>query len=166
MFALGHLMDWLAPQRDSIAGGKKELDAALINRIRHHRTEHEADPTWLDRNFPVIAFHPRIADTFTYINLVRLLVLESKSFAMTPGDGIDFCQVVIGSAFASFATLDKKWKRRIETLPRPNRLAHIYYHPELDSLVDDVERAVDVVEARTRSTTLWTPTAPASSIQF
>jgi hypothetical protein len=163
-FALGRVMDWLAPQRDSIARGKKELDTALINRIKGYRAEHDADPSWLDRKFPAIAFRPQIAATFTYVNLVRLLVLESKSFAMTPGDGIDFCQAVIGSAFASFATLDKKWKRRIEMLPRPNRLARIYYHPELDSLVDDIERALDVVDGRTRTSTLWAPTAPGAAL--
>jgi hypothetical protein len=78
-FALGHLMDWLAPQRASIARGEKALDAALINRINVYRTEHEADPTWLDQKFPVIAFHANIAATFTYVNLVRLLVLEARS---------------------------------------------------------------------------------------
>lgn len=36
------------------------------------------------------------------------------------------CQAVIGTAFSNFATLDKKWKRRIEMLPS-NNLARIYY---------------------------------------
>ena len=61
---------------------------------------------------------------------------------MMPGDGIDFCQAVIGAAFSSVATLDKKWKRRVEMMPKPNKLARIYYSPELDRLVDDIESAV------------------------
>lgn len=48
----------------------------------------------------------------------------------------------MGSAFASVATLDKHWKRRIERLPKPNQLAHIYYEPELDTMVSDIEVGV------------------------
>ncbi len=63
---------------------------------------------------------------------------------MMPGDGIDFCQAVIGSAYASVATLDKNWKRRIEALPKPNGLAPIYYEATLDKLVEDLEADVRV----------------------
>jgi ActR/RegA family two-component response regulator len=61
-----------------------------------------------------------------------------------PNDGIDFGQAVIATAYASIATLDKHWKRRVETiLPKPNKLAHIYYRPELDKMVRDIERFLD-----------------------
>jgi hypothetical protein len=142
LFALGHVMDWLAPQRDSIARGKKDLDRALIEKIKDHRCKYEADPGWLDKHFPVLPFNPAFPGMFAYVNMVRMLILESRSFAMMPGDGIDFCQAVIGSAFSTFATLDKKWKRRVDMLPRPNKLARIYYSPELDTLVDDVESSI------------------------
>lgn len=72
------------------------------------------------------------------------MVFEAKSCAMMPGDGIDFCQAVIGSAYASVATLDKNWKRRIEALPKPNGLAPIYYEATLDKLVEDLEADVRV----------------------
>jgi hypothetical protein len=45
----------------------------------------------------------------------------------------------MASTFASFATLDKHWKRRIEGLPRPNGLARIYSGTELDAMVADIE---------------------------
>ena len=139
LFNLRHVMDWLSPQRESIARGKREMDAALIKRVEDHRAKHDADPQWLNKNFPALQFQPSFAGTFAYVSMVRRLVLESKSYAMQPGDGIDFCQAVIGSAFASVATLDKKWKRRIEMMPKPNQLATIYYAPELDKMVDDLE---------------------------
>jgi hypothetical protein len=61
-----------------------------------------------------------------------------------PNDGIDFGQAVIGTAYASVATLDKHWKRRVDKiLPKPNRLAKIYYQPELDKMVRDIERFLD-----------------------
>ena len=138
LFNLRHVMDWLAPQRDSIIRGKRDMDAALIAKIKEHRTNHEADPEWLDRRFPALQFHPSRAGMFAYVNLVRLLALESKSYVLMPNDGIDFCQAVIGGAFASVATLDKNWKRRVEALPKPNRLAPVYYAPEFDKLVDDL----------------------------
>ena len=103
-----------------------------------------------------MTFKPRFPATFTYVNLVRTLILESKSFQMTPGDGIDFCQAVIGTAFCNFATLDKKWKRRIEMLP-PNNLARIYYDPELDALVDDIEIGLSIIEERSSVATLSHP---------
>ena len=142
LFALGHVMDWLAPQRDSIARGKRALDTALIEKIRDHRAQHDAAPDWLDKHFPAVPFNPRFPGMFAYVNMVRVLILEAKSFVMMPGDGIDFCQSVIGSAFSTFATLDKKWKRRVEMLPKPNSLARVYYSPELDVLVDDIEAAL------------------------
>jgi hypothetical protein len=156
LFTIGHVMSWLAPQRDSITRGKAELDRVLIERIKEHRARHEADPGWLDRAFPTLPFNPRFPAMFTYVNLVRMLILESKSFQMTPGDGIDFCQAVIGTAFSNFATLDKKWKRRIEMLP-PNNLARIYYDPELGALVDDIEMGLSIVEERRRAATLSQP---------
>jgi hypothetical protein len=127
LFELGHVMDWLAPQRDSIRRGRQDVDKALIERIKDHRSQHDADPNWLDQHFPAQPFNPTYPATFAYVNMVRLLVLEAKSYAMMPGDGIDFCQAIIGSAFSSVATLDKKWKRRVELMPKPNKLARVYY---------------------------------------
>jgi hypothetical protein len=142
LFDLGHVMDWLAPQRDSIKRGRQELDQTLIERIKEHSASDEADPSWLDVHFPALPFNPAYPATFAYVNMVRILILESRSYAMMPGDGIDFCQAVIGSAFSSVATLDKKWKRRVEMMSKPNKLARIYYSPELNDMVDDIEAAV------------------------
>ena len=65
-----------------------------------------------------------------------------------PGDGIDFCQAVIASSDSCVATLDKHWKRRVESLPKPNGLARIYYAPELDQMVDDIEKTVPQISVR------------------
>jgi hypothetical protein len=154
LFNLRHVMDWLAPQRDSVTRGKKDLDAALVARIKRYRAKHDADPKWLDRNIPALWFDPASAGTFAYQNLVRLMVFEAKSYAMMPGDGIDFCQAVIGSAYASVATLDKNWKRRIEALPKPSGLAPIYYEATLDKLVEDLEADVRVWNSSRRPSPL------------
>jgi hypothetical protein len=138
-FCLGPLLDWVGPQRESIRKGLRDLDEALIERIRSHRAEFERDPRWLDQKFPSLHFNPSMPATFTYINLVRTLILDAKAYQLKKGDGIDFCHAVMASAFASVATLDRHWKRRIESLPTPNGLAHIYYQRELSKMVTDIE---------------------------
>lgn len=138
-FCLGVLLDWLGPQRESIRQSAANLDDALINKIGGYRSELESDPNWLDQSFPALPFNPSQPATFTYVNLVRTLIVEARAYQLKKGDGVDFCHAVIGSAFANYATLDKHWKRRIEGLPKPNNLARIYYQPELDKMVSDIE---------------------------
>jgi hypothetical protein len=142
-FRLDPIMDWLASQRDSIARGKADLDATLIDRINNYRARHEVDPQWLDTAFRRLEAHQFPPATFAYNNLVRTLVLEARSYRLERNDGIDFCHAVMASAFTSFATLDKAWKRRVERLPKPNKLARIYYSQELDQMVEDMESSLD-----------------------
>ena len=104
-----------------------------------HRAKYDKDSSWLDTTFPQLTFRLDCPATFAYVNLVRLMILESKEHTIMPNDGIDFGQAVIGSAYFSVATLDKDWKRRVEMLP-PNKLARIYYQQELDQMVRDLER--------------------------
>ena len=141
-FRLGLFMDWLAPQRQEIIDGKAQLGRRLKDQIMEHRAKYDKDPSWLDAKFPQLPFRADCPATFVHVNLVRLLILESRCRAITPNDGIDFGQAVIGSAYASVATLDKHWKRRVEMLP-PNRLARIYYQQELDQMVRDIECNLD-----------------------
>jgi hypothetical protein len=94
----------------------------------------------LDRQFRT--FNPARPATFVCGNLAKALIVESKSHSVKKGDGMDFCHAVMGSAFASFATLDGNWKRRVEALPKPNRLARIYDASQLDQMVTDIEQAL------------------------
>ena len=157
-FRLGPIMEWLAPQRDSIAKGKADMDEALIRKIKEHRVKYEADSQWLETAFPTLAAYDAPPATFVYKNLIRTLILETKSYRLKRNDGIDFCQAVIASAFTSFATLDKPWKRRIESLPRPNKMARIYYAQELDTMVADIDSALNRI-ARARGLQLTTLTS-------
>jgi hypothetical protein len=141
-FSLSAVLDWLQPQRPAIRARAADLDKALLDKIMDARKASDADSLFLDRELPVLQFDQAKAATFAHFNLARNLVLEAKSHALKKGDGCDFCHAVMGTAFGSFATLDKHWKRRIQSLPTPNCLARIYYRPELDQLVSDVEMAV------------------------
>lgn len=135
-------MDWLAPLRQEIMEGKAQLGKRLRDQIMEHRAKHDKDPAWLDSRFPQQQFRADCPATFVHVNLVRLLILESKGRAITPNDGIDFAAAVIGTAYASVATLDKHWKRRVEMLPH-SKLARIYYQQELDQMVRDIESNLD-----------------------
>ena len=140
-FRLGLFMDWLAPQRDQIIDDKRQMDLRLKDQIMAYRTEHEKNPGWLDANLPEVPFAVDRPATYVYRNLLRLLVREGT---INRNDGFDFGQAVIGTAYASIATLDKHWKRRVEKiLPKPNKLARLYYQPELDKMVRDIERSLD-----------------------
>ncbi len=138
-FRLGAVLDWLGPQRESIRKGTATLDAALIKKISEYRAKLERDPLWLDHKFPALPFNPSMPATFTYVNLVRTMIVDAKAYKLKKGDGLDFFHAVMASAFASVATLDKHWKRRVENLPKPNGLARIYYQQELDKMVTDIE---------------------------
>jgi hypothetical protein len=140
---LGLFMDWLAPQRQEIIESKAQLGKRLKDQIAEHRAEYEKDSRWLDVKFPELPFRADCPATFVHVNMVRLLILESRSRSIMPNDGIDFGQAVVGSAYASVATLDKAWKRRVTMLPQPNKLARIYYGQELDQMVQDIERHLD-----------------------
>jgi hypothetical protein len=148
VFRLGAIFDWMLPQRDSLRQGKRDLDAALIAKINTYRHTFERDPGAFDQALPPAPFKPGYSTTFTLTQLTRALVLDAKAFQLKKGDGIDYCHAVIAASFARAATLDKAWKRRIEALPKPNDLAKIYYRPELDQLVDDLEQALKILQAR------------------
>jgi hypothetical protein len=150
-FRLGAVMDWVAPQRDSINRGKAELDAALTYRLKMQRAKYEQNPEWLDQQYPVLAFNPARRATFAYVSLSRTLMLEAKSHQLKRGDGTDFCHTIMASAYASLGTLDKHWKRRVDNFPKPNQLAHIYYAPEIDKMVDDIEAYLSELERQRNS---------------
>lgn len=150
-FRLGAFMDWLAPQKDEIKRRKAELGLRLRDQIAKHWAEYKKDPSLLDRTFPQLPFNAARRGTFVYVNLLRLLVREAKGWTIMPNDGIDFAQAVVATAYASIATLDKHWKRRVDMIlpePKPALLAAIYYQPQLNVMVRDIENYLDAAALR------------------
>jgi hypothetical protein len=140
-FCLGAILDWVGPQRDSIRRGCAELDDTLRRLIGAHADQNKRNPRWLNEKWLPMAFHPARPGCFAYSHLMRTLVLDGVP--LREGDGMDFCHAVMATAFAHFATLDKRWKHRVARLPKPNGLARIYYGPELDQMVTDLEAAAN-----------------------
>jgi hypothetical protein len=146
-FQLGKFCDWLSPRKDHYVGGSRALDAAMMNSMVGLRRKHKGDSGWLDREMPAPQFHPSRAAAFAYMGFMRQLIRDS-GVQLRKGDGLDFCHAVMATSFATFAARDKQWKRRVENLPKPNQAARIYYEPELDAMVTDIEIALRELKRR------------------
>ena len=138
-FRLGAVLNWVQDNRDDVRRYGHKLDAALRSRLEHLRTEYDQDATSLDRLLPSRPFDEHHPATFVLVHLQRLLVLEAKAYTFTPHDGLDFCHAVMAAAYGSVITLDRHWKRRVQSLPSANQLARTYYRPELDQLIEVLE---------------------------
>jgi hypothetical protein len=136
-FKLGSVLDWMNPQRESIRSSFQDWDNLMSSKLSAIAHRGKQDPPWLLARFPWVPFHPVRRAFFVYQNLLRVLIDEGGT--IRSGDGMDFCHAVMASAYATFATLDKRWKRRAESLPKPNQLARIYCSSELDQMVTDME---------------------------
>jgi hypothetical protein len=141
-FRLGSVLDWVQEERDTIRADIHVIDEALRTKLRELRVKYEEDPSALDRLLPPLAYDDSRPGTFVFVHLLRLLVVEAKAFQFKKNDALDFCHAVLGAAYGSLATLDKQWKGRIERLPKPSRLARMFYRPELPELVATLESLV------------------------
>jgi hypothetical protein len=135
-FRLGGVLDWVGPDRESIRKRSAESDEDLRDRIGREAARCKRDAGWLNVRFPLIPFNTSLRASFVFQNLLRVLV---QAGTFKKGDALDFCHTVMATAFASFATLDSHWKLRVESLPKPNKLARIYGPSELDQMVTDME---------------------------
>lgn len=138
----GHraVLDWVQENRESIRRDEVRIDDALRDLVKGLRADYESDPGSLDRLLPPHPFDEHRPATFVLLH--RMLVVEAKEFQFKQHDGLDLCHATLAAAYGSLVTLDKQWKRRVENLPTPNRLAKVYYRPELDQLVDLLETLV------------------------
>jgi len=143
-FRLGAVLDWGQQNKGQIRKCADILDQKLQELLKQERAEDEKDPTFLDRMWPPVPFDDHRPATFVMIHLLRMLVVEAKAFQFKDHDARDFCHAVVAAAYGSVATLDKQWKRRVENLQKPNRLAKLYYRPEVDQLVDMLEELIAV----------------------
>jgi hypothetical protein len=129
---LGAVLDWVGGlHRDSVRKRSAELDDAVKRAICRDRAKHAQNP------LAALPFDGSRPAAFTSYSLARIMIAESNQWK--EHDGLDFFHAVMASSFASVAALDRTWKRRIEKLPGYRRLARIYYKPELDAMVADIE---------------------------
>jgi hypothetical protein len=84
-------------------------------------------------------------------NLVRTMVRESKSYGFKRNDGLDLCHAVMAVGYSQVATLDKNWKRRARAIPHADKLGRVYYGPEMERLVADLETLDTAAEAPLQS---------------
>jgi hypothetical protein len=140
-FRLGAFIDWLEPRRQHHLGSCRALDDVLNDGIGRLRAKAKRQPMWLDAVFPQFPFNHSRRVRFAYVNLFRALILD-RGYQLKKGDGVDFGHAVMASALASYATLDKEWKRRVENLPKPNVVPRIFYEPEIPEMITAIETQV------------------------
>jgi hypothetical protein len=114
---------------------------ALKEYVTKLRAKFKKNPAWLDPALPAKPFRSSHAARFAFVHLMRDLIRDSGC-QIKKGDAMDLGHAVIASAFSNFATLDKQWKRRVESLPKPNQNPRVYYEPELEITVADMEAAL------------------------
>lgn len=139
-FRLGSVLDWAQEDRVRIRADQQEMDRALRDQLNGLRADYDKDRASLDRCLPPIPFNNRYPARFVLIHLLRKAAIEANQFK--DGDARDLCHAVLAVAYGSVATLDKQWKRRVESLPKPHLLAKTYYRPEVDELVALLESLV------------------------
>ncbi len=144
-FRLGAMMDWIRSHGAKMNQNTEALDKTIIKVVDRLWAEYESDPKLLDMRLPPIVFSEMRPATFVWNHLVRSLVTGAKGHPLKTGDGRDLCHAVVGAAYGSFAALDKHWKQRVEARPKPNGVAKIYYAPELNKLVDNLEIHAEAV---------------------
>jgi hypothetical protein len=140
-FGLGAFVDWLAPSRSEWRAKIDEFDNLLKTQFALLRAKAKRNPGWLDTALPPMQFHPRFAANFAYRNFLRNLISD-RGIQPKKGDAIDLCHAVMAAAFSNMATLDTQWKARVESLPKPNTIPHVYHRAEIDVMVDDLEHAL------------------------
>ena len=147
-FKLTSVMKWANAKKEETRKSTDEIDQVLIKRVADDYAKGEKDRSHLDNAIPNEKYSKEMPTRFALLQLLRLLVGESKKFTLKKGDGRDLCHAALGAAYGSIAALDKHWKRRVEALPTPNGLARVYSRHELDQLVDDLESAAKQAKAR------------------
>lgn len=140
LFAPDKFIEWLELHKARIWKDRRALDEALFQKVKEYRSHQKLDGSWVEDSFPeFVSFRSDKPAMFAYENIIRGFVMD-RGTQPKEGDGLDLSHAVLGSAFANFAALDGQWKKRIESLPKPNGLARIYSEPELDQMVSDIER--------------------------
>lgn len=145
-FRLGAFVDWLAPRRDQHLTLCRGMDAILKDGIALLRAKAKQQPSWLNGAMPLFPFNSSRSVRFAYTNLLRGLISD-RGYQIKKGDGVDFHHAVMAAAISSFATLDKQWKRRLEDLPKPNKVPRIYYEPEIPAMITDIESQLATLKA-------------------
>jgi hypothetical protein len=140
-FRLSAVAGW-ARKNSGTTRNSAEIDDAIRKRIADERAAYQANKGALDRSLPPIPFDASHPATFVLIHLLRTLVLEAKAYQLRPHDGLDLSHAVLAASYGQLVTLDKQWKRRVEGLPKPHRLATVYYRPQVGELVERLEALV------------------------
>lgn len=137
------VLDWeQQADREETRKDTAKIDEEFINLVNQLRSKTKTDPSSLDRAYPPPAQINGRPANYVLVHLMRALALD-RGDNLKAHDGLDLCHAVLGMAYGTIATLDGRWKARVmKALPSTSGLARLYYRPEVDRLVLDLERLV------------------------
>jgi hypothetical protein len=142
-FTLGTVIEWVQRHRDETQAVLRKQEQVFFSQIKTLRTLYERKPERFQEEIPRPSYDASRPATFAFWGLLRILIEELKGYQLKRGDLADLCHATIAASYGKFAALDKEWKRRVESLPKPNDLARVYYGPQIDVLLADVEEQLD-----------------------
>jgi hypothetical protein len=142
-FNLALVLDWIRADRDYWREQSRQMDEMMRRKIAEWRTDYDAGLRGIDQD-AALPFEPARPATYVFLQMLQTLVRQAKSFAFKDGDALDLCHAVMAASYASFATLDRQWKARVEAMPEAARLARVYYAPELERFVGDFAAATEI----------------------
>jgi len=93
-FKLTSVMRWANAKQEETRKGTEEIDKALINRVVDEHAKHEKDSSHLDTAFPNEPYSKNMPTRFALLQLLRLLVTETKRFTLKKGDGRDLVKLL------------------------------------------------------------------------
>ena len=86
-FKLTSVMKWANAKKEGTRKGTDEIDQALIKRVADDYVRYGKDPWHLDNAIPNERYSKEMPTRFALLQLLRLLVGESKQFTLKKGDG-------------------------------------------------------------------------------
>jgi len=126
---------WLRTQQGDL------LDT-LVAQVQSLHAKMEKEGVGIDKVLPPVAFHVDRRCAFVFNHLLRHLTLTARSHTLTLNDAMDFLHAVVAVGYCRVVALDKRWKERVESIPKPNDLGRVYFRAELDQVVDRFEYLV------------------------
>ncbi len=137
-FDLGRVAHWVKSGPDPVT--VDSVHGELCSMINMMRARYESgDPV-----FDGVAEESLVAGqrtTYVFRQLTLMMIQDAKSNPVTKHDFADLCHAIMALSFGLIVTLDKKWRDRAKAVKHRDKLARVYYAPELEQFVADLESA-------------------------
>ena len=152
----------MASSRSDFVDISREYDQTMKNHLVKLRARFKKQPAWLDKGLPAIPFSPAIPARFAFVHLMRDLIIDS-GIQFRAGDAMDIgtrCTLQVPLRILQLSI--SSGKDGLKTYPKPNRNPRVYYEPELENMVTDLESALIQLRTSPKGAMINLPLRPAT----